>query len=68
MADKLPDTPLLDDLEKGPWPSFVTEIKMAAAESPMSMDLLRLLERSYKEKIGHWIMAVLSVFWDTAVA
>jgi len=54
MADKLPDTPLLDELEKGPWPSFVKEIKMAAAESPMSVDLLRLLERSYNEKIGHW--------------
>ena len=54
MADKLPDTPLLDELEKGPWPSFVTEIKMAAAENPASGELLGLLERSYKEKIGHW--------------
>ncbi len=29
MAE-LPETPLLDELEKGPWPSFVTEIKEAA--------------------------------------
>ena len=54
MADKLPDTPLLDELEKGPWPSFVSEIKMAAADNPMPVDLLALLERSYNEKIGHW--------------
>ena len=27
------DTPLIDDLEKGPWPSFVTEIKRAAKQS-----------------------------------
>ena len=53
MAE-LPETPLLDDLEKGPWPSFVTEIKNAAAKSDMSKDLLGQLERSYREKIGHW--------------
>jgi dissimilatory sulfite reductase alpha subunit len=48
-----PKTPLLDDLEKGPWPSFVKEIKKSAA-NPMARDLLGLVERSYKEKIGHW--------------
>jgi sulfite reductase alpha subunit len=54
MADKLPPTPKLDELEKGPWPSFVSEIKMAAKSSLASQDLLGLLERSYNEKIGHW--------------
>ena len=53
MAE-LPETPLLDDLEKGPWPSFVTEIKNAAKTSDMSKDLLGQLERSYRERIGHW--------------
>ena len=48
------DTPLLDDLEKGPWPSFVKDIKMAAKRKPETMDLLRQLELSYKDKIGHW--------------
>ncbi len=48
------DTPLLDELEKGPWPSFVKDIKMAAEKHPDTMDLLRQLELSYKEKIGHW--------------
>lgn len=48
------ETPLLDELEKGPWPSFVTDIKMAAKRHPTTVDLLRQLELSYKEKIGHW--------------
>jgi len=47
-------TPLLDDLEKGPWPSFVAQIKSAAEKNPMAKDLLHLLEQSYREKIGHW--------------
>jgi sulfite reductase alpha subunit len=51
MAD---ETPMLDDLEKGPWPSFVTQIKEAGEKSPMSKDLLRQLETSYREKITHW--------------
>jgi dissimilatory sulfite reductase alpha subunit len=48
------DTPLLDELEEGKWPSFVKEIKQAARKSPMSEDLLKQLELSYKDKIGHW--------------
>jgi len=47
-------TPMLDELTKGPWPSFVSEIKKAAANSEMSEDLLGQLELSYQEKIGHW--------------
>src|SRR5210317_784018 len=54
MADKIPKSPMLDELEKGPWPSFVKEIKMAAKKSPMAGDLLGQLEQSYNEKIGHW--------------
>jgi len=53
MAD-LPKTPKLDELEKGGWPSFVREIKMAAKHSPMAADLLGQLEQSYDERIGHW--------------
>ena len=48
------ETPLLDELEKGPWPSFVTEMKRAAEKTVAAKDLLRQLERSYKDKIGHW--------------
>lgn len=53
VAEKI-DTPLLDELEKGPWPSFVTEIKKARQSSSMCDDLLGQLELSYREKIGHW--------------
>lgn len=38
MADTK-KTPLLDELEKGPWPSFVTQIKTAAASNPSAQDL-----------------------------
>jgi sulfite reductase alpha subunit len=53
-SGKTNGTPLLDELEKGPWPSFVTQIKEEAAKNDMCKDLLALLERSYREKIGHW--------------
>jgi len=48
------DTPLLDQLEKGPWPSFVKDIKIAAKRKPETLDLLRQLEMSYVDKVGHW--------------
>jgi len=47
-------TPLLDELEKGPWPSFVSDVKLMAAKKPMCEDLLGLLEMSYADKEGHW--------------
>ena len=53
-VDEKVNTPLLDELEKGPWPSFVTEIKKARDTSPMAGGLLGQLELSYEEKIGHW--------------
>lgn len=53
MADKK-DTPMLNELEKGPWPSFVREIKKATDVSPTGQDLLGLLEVSYEEKKNHW--------------
>jgi len=46
-------TPLLDELEKGKWPSFVKELKKGE-DSPIMQDLLGQLERSYEEHIGHW--------------
>lgn len=59
MADELPKTPMLDQLEGGPWPSFVTGLKrLAAAEdkqyAPMMKDLLGQLERSYETRKGYW--------------
>ncbi len=48
------DTPILDDLEKGRWPSFVKEIKRSAKKNPAAKDLLGVVELSYKDKITHW--------------
>jgi sulfite reductase alpha subunit len=53
MADEM-KTPLLDELEKGRWPSFVTDIKQAAKKKASARDLLGQLEQSYRDKIGHW--------------
>ncbi len=53
MAKAKHETPLLDELEKGPWPSFVKELKLSA-DNPMTADLLGVLERSYNDNIGHW--------------
>ena len=53
MADI--QTPLLDDLEKGPWPSFVKEFKKQIDKKPeVVKDFLGQLERSFKDKISHW--------------
>ncbi len=48
------ETPLLDELEKGPWPSYVKEIKRMAQKKPAAKDLLYLQELTFKDKITHW--------------
>ena len=40
MAKKMHDTPMLDQLEGGPWPSFVTGLKRLAKDKDMMVDLL----------------------------
>ena len=65
-----PKTALLDELEKGPWPSFVKEIKSACQTSDAPKDLLGQLELSYEERrrratgsmAGWWVC------WATAAA
>jgi sulfite reductase alpha subunit len=53
MTMKKNPTPLLDELQSGPWPSFVTELKKSQ-NNKMANDVLGVLERSYKDKVGHW--------------
>jgi len=48
------ETPMIDELEKGPWPSFITEIKRAAETNDASKDLLKQQEQAYREKRGLW--------------
>ncbi|MCP3670435.1 MAG: dissimilatory-type sulfite reductase subunit alpha [Gammaproteobacteria bacterium] len=54
MAKPLHDTPMLDQLETGPWPSFVTGLKRLAKDKDMVVDLLGQLETSYETKLGYW--------------
>lgn len=54
MAKEMHDTPLLDQLESGPWPSFVTGIKRLAEDNDMMVDLLGQLETSYRTRKGYW--------------
>src|SRR5512143_146950 len=54
MVDKKLETPLLDELESGPWPSFVKELKKMEPTKPMVRDLMGQLEQSYEEGQGHW--------------
>jgi sulfite reductase alpha subunit len=62
VAKKLHDTPHLDDLEKGPWPSFVTGLKRLAQDKDMAVDLLGQLEASYETKKGYWKGGTVGVF------
>jgi dissimilatory sulfite reductase alpha subunit len=62
------DTPMLDDLETGPWPSFVTGIKRLRDRHPeprirgLADDLLGQLEHSYETRKGYWKGGTLSVY------
>jgi sulfite reductase alpha subunit len=58
-------TPMLDDLEKGQWPSFVSDLKRQGEfreksnvdyQAPRDVcdDLLGVMELSYKDKETHW--------------
>ncbi len=56
---KLHQTPMLDSLESGPWPSFVSGLKRLADSegeqyAPMMKDLLGQLEHSYETRKGYW--------------
>ena len=58
----LRDTPMLDQLESGPWPSFVTGLKRLAKDSDMMVDLIGQLETSYETRKGFWKGGTVGVF------
>ncbi len=63
MSTRTPhDTPLLDQLESGPWPSFVTGLKRLAKDNDMMVDLLGQLETSYATRKGYWKGGTVGVF------
>jgi len=62
MAKPPHDTPMLDALESGPWPSFVTGLKRLAADKDAMVDVLGQLETSYRTRKGYWKGGTISVF------
>ncbi len=56
------NTPMLDELESGPWPSFVIGLKRLAHDNNMMVDLMGQLEHSYKTRLGYWKGGTVSVF------
>ncbi|MGC2520612.1 MAG: dissimilatory-type sulfite reductase subunit alpha [Burkholderiales bacterium] len=62
MAKKPHDTPMLDTLETGPWPSFVTGLKRLAKDKDYMVDLLGHLEHSYETKKGYWKGGTVGVY------
>lgn len=62
MAKKMHDTPMLDELESGPWPSFVTGLKRLAGDKDYMVDLMGQLETSYQTRKGYWKGGTVGVF------
>ncbi len=54
MAKPMHPTPNLDQLETGPWPSFVTGLKRLAQDKDYVVDVLGHLEHSYQTRKGYW--------------
>ena len=61
-------TPMLDELENGPWPSFISGIKnlrdghASGRVNDMANDLLGQLEHSYETRKGYWKGGTVSVY------
>jgi len=62
MAKKMHATPMLDELESGPWPSFVTGLKRLASEKDYMVDVMGQLETSYRTRKGYWKGGTVGVF------
>ncbi|NOY15849.1 MAG: dissimilatory-type sulfite reductase subunit alpha [Gammaproteobacteria bacterium] len=69
MADKKHyDTPMLDELENGPWPSFISGIKHLRDDHEngtirgVANSLLGQLEHSYETRKGYWKGGTISVY------
>jgi len=68
MAKKIYETPMLDELENGPWPSFISGIKKLRDDHPderiqnVTSSLLGQLEHSYETRKGYWKGGTVSVY------
>ena len=67
-VDNQHPTPMLDQLEEGPWPSFISGIKRMRDQHPegrinkVANDLLGQLEHSYETRKGYWKGGTISVY------
>ncbi|MBF0108132.1 MAG: dissimilatory-type sulfite reductase subunit alpha [Magnetococcales bacterium] len=48
------NTPMLNELETGEWPSFVTDLKAYSKKRPVITQLLNQLEESYETRWNYW--------------
>jgi len=48
------NTPMLNELESGEWPSFVTDLKAYSKKRPVITQLLNQLEESYQNRWNYW--------------
>ncbi len=55
------NTRLLDELEEGPWPSFVSDLKSWSNKKPQVAQLLNQLEESYENRWNYWTGTVLNI-------
>lgn len=57
-------TPILDTLEEGPWPSFVTGFKnlVERTRNQMIRGVMDQLEYSYETKMGYWKGGLVGVY------
>jgi len=62
MAKPMHPTPMLDTLETGPWPSFVSGLKRLAQDKDYVVDVLGQLETSYRTRKGYWKGGTVGVF------
>ncbi len=68
MSMQQHETPMLDELENGPWPSFISGIKRLRDQHDdrriqgIANDLLGQLEHSYETRKGYWKGGTVSVF------
>lgn len=53
--------PSLGQLEEGPWPSFVKDLRQWAEKKPQVGQLLNQLNESYENRWNYWTGAVLNV-------
>ena len=55
------ETPMVDELLDGPWPSFAKDLKEWSKKKPQVEQLLGQLNQSYEDKWNYWQGTVLNV-------